>query len=213
MKYLAIFFLFTIGQFHSPVFGLAPTSLPVTLSLFGGNFAPEIAVNPTGDALAVWVQNFPNRVQTAYFDVLTLTWSPFITLGFGTFPQVDINSTGDGLAVWVDSTTNQIVGSRFDFATKTWSAPVQISLTGINSLPQVSINTTGHGIAAWVQTIPPLVFAASFDTTTMTWSLPLSLSGNSGGFPQTGLDDFNRATVIWENFSQGSINAIQLLVP
>ncbi len=81
-------------------------SFPIQLSFSGINSAPQIAVNSSGNALAVWIQNYPPSIQASTFNASNSTWSPPIALisGSVTFPQVTLNDSNQGIVMWFGPT-------------------------------------------------------------------------------------------------------------
>jgi hypothetical protein len=81
-------------------------SQQVQISSSGINSAPQIAVNSQGNALAVWIQNYPPSVQGATFNASTGAWSgPFtIISGSVTSPQVTVDNSNNGIVMWFGPT-------------------------------------------------------------------------------------------------------------
>lgn len=88
-------------------FGTNRWSKPINLSITEKNsFEPEIAVDPFGNAVAVWETDAPNGtiVEAAILPFVKKTWSPPRLLsnkGSGNFsPQVAINHSGNIVVTW-----------------------------------------------------------------------------------------------------------------
>jgi len=81
-------------------------SAQVQLSNMGVNSAPQIAVNSQGNALAVWIQNYPASLQAATYNASTGTWTGPFTLinGSLTSPQVTLDDSNRGVVQWFGST-------------------------------------------------------------------------------------------------------------
>ncbi|MCC5832626.1 MAG: hypothetical protein JJU12_06245 [Chlamydiales bacterium] len=81
-------------------------STPRQISTPGINSAPQIAVNSQGNALVVWIQNFPSTIQAATFNASTSSWSgPFtLIIGSASSPQVSLDDSNRGIVMWFGPT-------------------------------------------------------------------------------------------------------------
>ncbi len=200
----------------STLYGITVTS-QTEISGTGLDSNPKLALSPAGPAMALWTQNNPFQVETAYFT--GTTWlSPFV-IDSGTFPQIAIDQSGNAIAVWLKNPSNlisnptQVFTSRFDAATLTWSPPFQLSNEQFPAAtPQIAMNLQGNAIAIWITSNPQQIRAATFSVTTGAWSTPTTLVLGSGSFPQVELDESNQATVLWLN-SNFLVNATTALIP
>ncbi|MEZ5314968.1 MAG: hypothetical protein R3E91_01980 [Chlamydiales bacterium] len=77
-------------------------SQPIQISNGGINAAPDIAVNAGGNAVAVWIQNYPTSIQAATYDASTSTWSEPKTLINKAVisPKVTLNEANQGIVMW-----------------------------------------------------------------------------------------------------------------
>lgn len=133
----------------------------------GNGFTPQVAIDSSGNAIAVWV-NGPQSdlswaLQSSYYNVTTGLWSSPVNIPTINArqnkalytPQIVMTSTGGAIVVWSDGFNDQIYGATFTggSSTLTWSAPGQISI-GSGVLPQISIDTTTDvATVVWQTTI------------------------------------------------------------
>jgi hypothetical protein len=125
----------------------------------GGAFFPEIAVDASGNALAVWKQSdgvraniWANRyvAGTGWGDAVLIENSTDSTTG----PQVAVDANGNALAVWqqFDGTRNNIWANRYAAGTGWGSAElIETDNAGDAYDPQVAFDASGNAIAVWNQ--------------------------------------------------------------
>jgi len=173
---------------------------------------PDVAVDASGDATAVW-----DRSAGAYYEILAATrpaggsWqtpvqisAPGETAGL---PQVAVNPQGDAVAVWESGGPEHFTVSAASRSTANgaWSAPVKIGYAGwANPQPQVVVDSLGNAVAIWAsQTENP--GTGHIQTSTLpaggAWSTPVAISGGSSADdPQLAVDPAGNVTAIWGNF-------------
>jgi hypothetical protein len=132
-------------------------SAPVDLSASDGKaLLPQIAVDPQGDAVAVWKSHTAGeRVQAARLTAGG-SWRPAVDLSDaeGYEPDVAIDPQGTATAVWE---TNDGVGRLVHASTSTlggpWSAPVGLSIrdeaSWIGAFPRVTTDPQGDVTVIW----------------------------------------------------------------
>ncbi len=95
-----------------------------------------------GRAVAIWVENFPPKIEANIFN--GTNWQQPVVISLGAFPQVGIDNVGNAIAIWVNTSNNQIFTSRYSVASNTWSAPLLLSIAGgVNAAPK-SVSTRGE---------------------------------------------------------------------
>lgn len=149
----------------------------------GSASAPQVAVAPNGDAVAVWVQfdgtNFDVWSNRYTFDVGWGTAEGIETddRGPAESPQVAVDPNGNAVAVWTQSDGVQfrVWSNRYTPDTK-WGRHQAIGRdTGGRSWwPRVAMDGDGNALAVWAQEDKP---AERFDI----WSNRLAEHGTSGG--------------------------------
>jgi hypothetical protein len=122
---------------------------------------PQLAIDPDGNALAVWVQVEGTAIHI---------WSNRYTPGGGwrvperieennagtpQGPQVAIGPSGNALAVWAqdDGGGFNVVWSNRYTSTDGWETPERIdgNTSSEASIPQVAIDSNGNALAVWLQ--------------------------------------------------------------
>jgi len=127
---------------------------------------PQIAMDGTGAAIAVWTQNDESSVNlraniwASRFN--GSTWGAPVLVetnstSLATLPQIAMDGTGAAIAVWNQndeypaSLWSNIWVNRFDGSS--WSTPEMIETfdAGDASDPQIAMNGTGTAIVVWQQ--------------------------------------------------------------
>ncbi len=168
---------------------------------------PHVAVDPAGNAVAVWIQ-FENRLNV---------WGNRFMPGSGWMaaelvetndggasnPRVAIDPSGTAVAVWAqsDGTRSNIWANRFTPGEGWRTAElVEINNAGSASNPHVSMDSNGNAVAVWTQSdgIRSNVWANRF-TPNEGWStaaLIEMVSGNAGAARVT-VNPGGNALAIW----------------
>ena len=126
----------------------------------GPAYVPQVAMDGSGNALAVWQQHDGMRFNL---------WSNRYTAGAGwgaatlietdnvsdaTDPAIAVNASGNGLAVWAqhDGAHRNIVANHYTVGTG-WGTAVLIETdnAGNANKPQVVMDANGNGLAVWTQ--------------------------------------------------------------
>jgi len=182
--------------------------------------SPELAVNPAGDAMAVWTH--PIGSGNSVIEAATRighqgAWQPAVDLaaeGQAEAPQIALDSEGKAIAVWQDRSTGYIEAALGSAQSDIWLAPTPVSTAGARSVDsRVAIDPQGDAIAIWTRQLPTsyVVEAAVRPVTTGTWQPPASLSpaGETATEPEVAVDASGDAVVIWEGSSNETEEEIQ----
>lgn len=187
----------------------------------GSAGAASVAIDPAGNALAVWTQS-----DGTLFNAVTNRFVP--ATGWGTpqildtdttgnlssSPVIGMDAAGNGIALWTQQETtptsfqNRVVSDRF-VTTSGWGAPQTVALgaAGTSLFSQaISVDGNGNALAVWstfavtggmsVQTVASSRFTPALGwngTTTLTNPALLTFS------PAVTLDGFGRGTVTWQS--------------
>lgn len=185
---------FTIGfKWSSPSDLSAP---------FQSAAAPQIAINDSGQAVAVWSRS--NGLNTI-IQASTLTyggsWSAPIDLSAtgedASSPQLAINNAGQVVVVWKRSNgLNTIIQATTCNFGQSWSTPVDLSELGQNATsPQVALNSLGQAAVVWSRSngLNTIIQAS---TTSLPPLPPVNLSGLQKGYSGHGwTKHYNR--ILW----------------
>lgn len=179
-----------------------------TLSAGGaGAQNPQIAVDPMGNAVAVWEwfdsMTMTNVIQSADFNFGAMSWSSTTTISDPTddsfTPQVSVNSDGTAIAIW-DSISNGIQTSTKPLGSL-WEPILSIPGSSGND-PDIAIDAAGTAVAVWSQfTGGADRISASERLATGSWSTPQIISdpvmvGNALG-PTVSVNASGYAVAVW----------------
>ena len=198
LRYFLLFF-----SLQTP-FLFASWSTPIDLSAAGQNASvPQVAMNDSGQAVAVWVRDNVIQVATLTFGG---SWSFPVDLSASddtsTNPQIAINDNEQAVVVWRRERGS---GCDVQVATLTfgenWSSAISLLALGGDVLsPQVAINALGQVIAVWSRSdgINYLVESASL-VFGGSWSsvMTLSASGANSIDPQVVINGVGQIVAAW----------------
>jgi len=164
---------------------------------------PQLAVDPSGAAIAMWEQYIFGYVVVAnYFDGTQWGATP-VVIGSGNEPQLAFNGSGKAMAAWyVDRPyplSTRIYTSVFE--ADTWSSPAPIDDgTGDAFLPDVAMDATG-AIVVWKQWDGSSYRTIASRWAAGGWSAPETVSATTGdmrvNIPRVAMDGSGNAVVIW----------------
>jgi hypothetical protein len=182
----------------------------VDLSTSGRNDQPQIAVDPRGDAVAVWrhSEGGPTLIQSAVRPSGG-AWEPALPVspssGTAERPQVALDATGRAVAVWRrDDGAGYLVESAQRPA-GSWLPPVPLSASGGNAeAPQVAVDVAGDAVAIWSRSsekggLSSTVIQATVQSAGGAWQSPLDVSPAEelAEGPQVGFDAAGNAVAVW----------------
>lgn len=190
-------------------------TLPQTISTGTQNpTAPLLAVDPQGDAFAIWHQ--VNAVQVTVRPASSGAWQPPQELAqFASQPSIALDQRGDAIAAWQEfSGSFEIQARTRSAATGVWEAPLTVAppiyQTGTQQ-PQVALDDQGNAVAGWLREEiegPGVIEAAGYDAAgpqLKSLSIPAGgVAGQALGFSVSPLDVWSPiASTIW-SFGDGS---------
>lgn len=192
-----------------------PTWLPPTnVGETGIEGRPDVAVDATGDATAVWERPDGGgyEIQAAERSAGGAWQAPvrlFSTSNEGTgAPHIAVDSQGAAVAVWKSGGPEHFVvdAASRSTASGVWSSPIELGAAGAaNPEPRIALDTLGNAVAVWTGEGPhpgtQHIFAATMPTGGA-WSVPIVISqGNSAGPPRLVVDARGDFTAIWGGFN------------
>jgi hypothetical protein len=167
--------------------------------------APHVAINNSGDAVAIWVQNDGTTDSIwANFYISGTGWG---TAGLvetdpqnASSPQVVMDNSGNATAVWIqgDGIWNSVYSNRYITGTG-WAGRTLIETTGGDAYnPQVAVDGSGNLMAVWVQDPSPSIYANRYISGTG-WSGAVEIdAGAYGAFaPQIAMNNSGNAIAVW----------------
>ncbi len=171
---------------------------------------PQVAVDSTGNAIAVWVQHDGVResVYSNRYEVGRGWWAATLIetgdAGNAQRPQVAVDSSGNAIAVWdqFDGFRSNVYSNRYVVGTGWGEAQlVETDDLEVARYPQVAVDGSGNAIAVWVQTD----FASSSVWSNryvvgMGWGEAELIETQEVGFvegPQVAVDEAGNAIAVW----------------
>ena len=196
---VSTFFLFFQNALFCDVW-----STPVDLSAVGQDASvTQVAMNDSGEVVAVWVRNNIIQASTLIFGG---SWSTVVDLSasedMSTVSQIAINDSGQAVAIWrrKSGVSYDIQASTLTFG-GSWSVPVSLSAQGDDvATPKVVINSSGQTVAVWSRNegtdylveSATLTFGGSWSA-----SVALSDSGADASIPGVAINDSGQMVAVW----------------
>ena len=154
----------------------------------GDAYNPEISIDASGNAIAVWRQ-FDGKVDSIWanhFDAKTRVWGTKAELrknnsGNAYGPQIAIDANGNAVALWNQSngTFNSIWANRYDAKNQLWGTATVIENEALASAynPQIAFDASGKAIASWNLSNGKIKtkWTNHFDEKTNSWSIATAL--------------------------------------
>lgn len=189
---------------HRPV----TWSTPVDLLVSGGNAsAPQVALDPHGNATAVWVfyEGTHYLIQTASCPFGS-GWSPPLTLssiaGDASAPQLAVDDAGNVTVVWqLNDGASTVIQTRFRDAAGNWGASETLSNSGQDAfVPQVDVDASGNAVAVWEGSVSSQSIIQSASRIGGIWTASTDLSSGiqNSVSPQVGVDALGNAVAVWK---------------
>ena len=177
-------------------------------------FLPKLAVDQSGNALAVWRAfdgSFINQIYYARYTVGSGVWSASVKFpgqpgNDGNGPQIAFDSSGNAIAVWYqnDGSNYQIYYARYTAVSGTWSNAAKISGQPGNfgSSPQVVFDSSDNALVVWFQSdgIRAQIYYARYTAGTSMWSNAAKIPGQilqNAYDPKVAVDSAGNAVVVW----------------
>ncbi|GLH68089.1 hypothetical protein [Geothrix edaphica] len=174
---------------------------------------PQIAVNASGNGLAVWAQHdgaHRNIVANRY--TVGTGWGTAVLIetdnaGNANQPQVVMDANGNGLAVWTqdDGTYQTVMANRYT-AGSGWgtAATIETGIVGDAFEPRIAIGANGNALAVWVQSDGTRlnVWANRYTVGSGWGTAGLIETDNAGDAysPRIALDANGNGEVVWSQF-------------
>jgi hypothetical protein len=174
----------------------------------GSTSSPQIAINGSGNANAVWVQSDSDAIDSIWGNSFNgTTWGTAELLeledGMASSPQVATDSSGNAVAVWSQRDENghfNILAASFNGTS--WGANAQVidNAAGKASFPQIAVDRRGNAIAVWHQQAENSVtdiWANRFNGTTWGTAELIEFIPGAAFNPQIAFDENQDAIVVW----------------
>jgi hypothetical protein len=181
---------------------------------------PQISVNDSGDALAVWGQSdgtryniWANRYSAGTgWDTAQLIETNDISHAYA--PKVSIGANGNAVAVWHqrDGSRSNIWSNHYRYGIGWGSAQlIETDNAGGATNPQISIDANGNGLAVWrhFDGTRTNIWSNRF-TLGVGWSNAELIETDNAGWaenPQISIDAYGNGLAVWHQ-SDGSLTNI-----
>jgi hypothetical protein len=191
---------------------------------------PRVAMDPAGDATAVWtaVIGQGTNVQAARYDTKSGQWTLPDTAttvsSLGTCPcganpndlDVAMDASGNAMAVWAEQSGTavnaQIRAARY-MTGSGWGPSTGLDAVqgGTDQSPRIAVDSSGNAAAVWYSSkTPNVIYAAVFQGGA--WKPAVALDDgtytNTGGRPTVTFDALGNGIAVWDD--QTSVFASEL---
>jgi len=174
---------------------------------------PQIAVDDSGNAIALWYQNDGSHdsIYANRFDARSGIWQgvTLIESGAGNAytPQIAIDGSGNAIALWYqyDGSHDSIYTNRFDAHSGSWQGETLIeSSTESAGYPQIAVDGSGNAMAVWRQYNGSKydIHANYFDARSGSWQGAALIESDTGDTfkPQITVDGNGNAIALWYQY-------------
>lgn len=180
---------------------------------------PQVAVDASGNAIAVWYQSGTGGadIWTNRYTAATNSWGTAALIeNNAIYAQIAVDSVGNGLLVW--NRNSGAIGSvwakRYTAGTG-WSTAARIEAGSTNSAgrPQIAVDANGDALAVWNRFNGGSrndIWANRYTATTNTWGTAVLIeTGNAGTAenPKIAVDANGNGVALW-NYFDGARNAV-----
>ena len=182
-------------------------------------FMPQIAVDASGNAIAVWRQfDGENRDIVANRYTVGSGWGTAglieTTNEIADVPEIAMDASGNAMAVWqqFDGTHFDIWANRYTASTGWGTATLVETSKGSASLPQIALDASGNAMAVWQQSdgIQVNIWANRYNASTSAWGTPVLVEADNVGNarePQIAMDANGNAIAVWSQFDGALLNS------
>ena len=171
----------------------------------GDTYNPQVAINNSGDAVAIWIQNdgvTDNICANFYISGTGWGVAGIIEANPGTAgsPQIVLDNAGNAIAVWTqnDGIWFSIYSNRYISGTG-WAGSVTLEGAGGDAYaPHISVDGAGNAMAVWAQAPSPSIYANRYVSGTG-WAGAEEIEPGTVGasVPQVSMYGIGNAIVVW----------------
>jgi len=179
----------------------------------GGARFPQIAIDASGNAIAVWQQFDGSRynIWANRYDAASGGWGAAKLIetddaGNANSPQIAIDANGNVIAVWhqSDGTRSNIWVNRYDAASGNWGGAelIEADDAGDARFPQIAFDASGNAIAVWQQYdgSQGSIWANRYDAASGSWGTAELIEADNTTHarpPQIAIDANGNAIAVW----------------
>lgn len=189
---------------------------PIETDDAGNASAPRVALNPAGNAVAVWHQfdGVRNNIWANRYDATLGRWESAqiieVTDGDAVQPDVGIDAAGNAWAIWsqFDGVEFSVYANRYDYdaaiGAGSWdtAAPIE-STVGDTGYVRVAVHASGNAMAVWGQFDGSRyrLWARHYDAASGWKSAQAVENGDGIDAPQIEMDANGNGVAIWTNYA------------
>lgn len=173
-------------------------------------WSPDIAIDPNGNAIAVWRQGngTDNDAVARRYVAATDTWGTPTLLETleddVAYVRIVVDASGNAVALWMQALTYNgtpsIFSTRYDAVTDSWGTAAVIENSNYTSIyPELSIGANGNAMAIWEERTTGNQVANYYDATTKTWGVatPVETSSDPADYGAVAVAPDGSAVAIW----------------
>ena len=177
---------------------------------------PQIAMDGSGNAIAVWRQYDANArysIWASRYVAATITWNPPVLIesddsGDAFDPQLAVNTAGDAWVAWHqhDGTTYNIRSSRYTVGGD-WSSATLIENNNVGAAThaQIAVNASGDAFAVWEQLegSRTSVWSNRYNPSLQAWGMAALVEVDDSGdalVPEVNVDSTGNASAAWRQW-------------
>lgn len=177
---------------------------------------PALAVDPSGDAFAVWAQDGgrPLSIWANRFERASQKWGGATLIetddsSYARYPDVAIGGDGSAFAVWY-LWADDIYANRWDPVTRLWgTATIIDQYPGYAWYCKVGVDAAGNALAAWTQTYNGaiILYARRYQASSRQWGTIVDLTNSGQGWaygPDLAVDQSGNGIVVWHQWDDHS---------
>lgn len=188
-------------------------------SEFNVHQEPQVAVDASGGAVAVWPQLQGHYLTQASTKLAGGTWEPAVDISPAAEnaiqPGVAMNSAGQALAVWINLSSQRVVEAAGRTPQGNWEAADQISIPGYSATDlDVAIDPAGNAVAVWTQydETSDYIVEAAVRSPAGEWepAVELSEAGNNAWEPKAAIDPAGNVVVAWYRWNDDGDTIVQV---
>jgi hypothetical protein len=179
------------------------------------NPEPQIAVDGSGGALAVWPQLNLSSVIQASTKTAGGAWGPSVNIGpaNSVTPRVAMNAAGDAVAIWIRYGSQLTIEATTRTPDGSWAPRKTLGIAGYPGDLDVAIDPIGHATAVWTRMTDAsdYVIEGSSKSPDGAWEPPVAISegGSNSWDPKVAVDATGRAVAVWYRFDDSGDAVVQ----
>ncbi len=168
-------------------------------------YAPSVAVDPSGNAIAVWIDMMGTQLKSATLPFGGMWSAPIIvetfSSGFLGFTSVGVDASGNAVAFWSSDSGMQSATKLFN---QSWSAVTTFPNTGTSGShsPVIAVDPQGNAVAIW-QNDTNSAMQSTSKPFGQPWSNVVTIGG--GINPDIAVDSCGTAVAAWETGAPSGI--------